>query len=65
MFAMIIKIINRNFKVSSIRKIINKIIWFVFRFSVTLEHPFRDKYIFYRFTIDAESELQSRSWYKF
>ncbi|XP_021949449.1 rap guanine nucleotide exchange factor 4 isoform X3 [Folsomia candida] len=29
---------------------------------VTLEHPFRDKYIFYRFTIDAESELQSRSW---
>jgi len=30
---------------------------------VTQEHPFRDKYIFYRFTIDAESEhASSRNW---
>jgi Rap guanine nucleotide exchange factor 4 len=30
---------------------------------VTQEYPFRDKYIFYRFTIDAESEHSStRNW---
>ncbi|CAG7720641.1 unnamed protein product [Allacma fusca] len=29
---------------------------------VTHEHPFRDKYIFYRFSIDADTEHSSRSW---
>lgn len=44
---------------------LNNLLNFIYLFvckPVTLEYPFRDKYIFYRFTIDAESELQSRSW---